>query len=1265
MNKDGESMANDAELTAGDGPSPQSEVTPPVKKKRRWLRLIVIASVLMFVLLVGVVALAPWLVSTAAATRYAESFINEQTDGAISLGNVNLSWFDDCTLTNVAMADAEGRDLFRADSISIPGGVWGVLRRFDIPDEVQIDAPLVVVYTAEGSGDSDSSNNSDSLENDSSADADDAASSGSGPMRIPAIKVVIRKGRVRIVGDKPSNAGEPESADYLIDDLTADIATDSQGNLTASVTGRTPEGSNLKVDGLFEDVLGLINGSFDLANKKGSARIYSDGPIDLKRLSRAIPAEYRASGKVTLDLGVTIENGELRGNLKTELVDIAAEGIGGADQLPPGRLGLVATVLIDGKTATGRFDLEGDAGVAGADFKWPYRDAGPMPDVGEFGESIMAGVVPELPGLALNMSGSLDLAVLARAFPGILNLNDDVSLAEGVLELHELAVNGGQRPTAKLAASLRDVVANTPSGAVRWEPASVELDIASGDDNSLKVRRAFIDANVAKLEASGDLDRLQATISGDLDRVRTRISPLFDLGVDELAGTFETQIELSRASGDRVNATCDLTANQIRYRSGETNLNLPVAKAKARWIVQLKDNEVVEIQADETNVDLGGSITASATGRFNISNGGFSLDVAAPQVQLEQLVALLAGFGVDTGELQRGSVSGTARLERADENAPILSSGDLSARGLQVGTSPQQADLSWNGLRLDTVAERLSVDSVSLESAIAALNVNKGEVSYGSDFRMSGQMKGRADIRKCAKLLGTQGDASAMDNVAGVLVFDANCNADGQQTALKGQASIQDFAFASEDGSVFRDQISATFDARVNTATDSITFDRFMVTGDSGSVDIAGKLDAYSTSQNIQLDGNLKFDWARIMKVVYEMAPAMRDVVTITGRNDSRINVRGPLNLPDRSPPFREASFGANLGWQSAEVAGIPLGSLKLEPSFREGKLTLPLTQIQAAGGTVDFNADPPMLKTPDRLRLLKGIAVTPRLGQQLLSRFNPIFGSATKMDGTLDLTINQLAMPLGDAMNQTGGGSGRLDMNEFHISPDPFLVTLFELGGLGRSELYSINVSGMDFVIQEGRIQYDDFTLNFADHSFDLKFRGSVGFDDTVDLIVSIPVQEQLLRRLKVQGPVGEYAKRLAGTRVEIPMTGSRSNPKLDFAQVDVGSLLKDVVTDTLLDPNALLGVLGQAAGKDGDGKSKTGRKTGAGSGTKGKRKAGAKRRGTKGNKAKGKKKRGVGGLLDDVLKGKKGEGKKDPKKGKKRKGKRRGTGRKRSGER
>ena len=203
------------------------------------------------------------------------------------------------------------------------------------------------------------------------------------------------------------------------------------------------------------------------------------------------------------------------------------------------------------------------------------------------------------------------------------------------------------------------------------------------------------------------------------------------------------------------------------------------------------------------------------------------------------------------------------------------------------------------------------------------------------------------------------------------------------------------------------------------------------------------------------------------------------------------------------------------------------------------------------------------MLKVPGKLQVLDGVVITPELSRSVLSRINPIFLHLTRVEGTASLGTQDVEMPLGDSMKTGGSGKGRLDLVDMKVQPSGLLTELLKLGGLTDDRMYTVQVSGLDLLLERGRISYKDFTLTFP-NEFDMKFYGSVGLDETLDLVVSLPLRAALLERLGVRGPVADYARALTGSRVDIPLVGTRLNPKLDLSRVDVGSLVERAVKES-----------------------------------------------------------------------------------------------------
>jgi hypothetical protein len=118
-----------------------------------------------------------------------------------------------------------------------------------------------------------------------------------------------------------------------------------------------------------------------------------------------------------------------------------------------------------------------------------------------------------------------------------------------------------------------------------------------------------------------------------------------------------------------------------------------------------------------------------------------------------------------------------------------------------------------------------------------------------------------------------------------------------------------------------------------------------------------------------------------------------------------------------------------------------------------------------------------------------------------------------------------------------------------------------------------------MEFTLRDGRLAYNDFTLKVSDE-VSLTFFGSVGFDDKLDLAVRLPIGAPLLERFGVGGEAAEYARLLGGAGIEVPIVGTRLDPRLDMSKVDIKPLIRQAARRLLAEKAGE--VIGGAAGRD-----------------------------------------------------------------------------------
>lgn len=277
--------------------------------------------------------------------------------------------------------------------------------------------------------------------------------------------------------------------------------------------------------------------------------------------------------------------------------------------------------------------------------------------------------------------------------------------------------------------------------------------------------------------------------------------------------------------------------------------------------------------------------------------------------------------------------------------------------------------------------------------------------------------------------------------------------------------------------------------------------------------------------------------------------------------------------------------------WDSVETYGLVLGEATFKTTFRNERFDLPVVTIPVSsaisrqdqpggvlrvGCEIDFSAPDPVLKVPGVLDVAENIPIYHELGSDLLSRIFPIFYEPQKLTGRVSMSVEDLLLPMGESINRTGSGRGKLVLKDVKIISDGLMTNLANLGGLAPpTDLTSMKISDLLFEIKQGRCYYDDLTVTLAE-TLDMKFSGSVGFDDTLDLIVSLPVlPRQLAKLTEVISPdkiaTGIGLDKLSPLLGNIPIIGSRRHIDIRITGTRTRPMLGlPPILDPILKPGA-----------------------------------------------------------------------------------------------
>jgi len=281
--------------------------------------------------------------------------------------------------------------------------------------------------------------------------------------------------------------------------------------------------------------------------------------------------------------------------------------------------------------------------------------------------------------------------------------------------------------------------------------------------------------------------------------------------------------------------------------------------------------------------------------------------------------------------------------------------------------------------------------------------------------------------------------------------------------------------------------------------------------------------------------------------------PELNVVATGEGTNLQRVFERGG-ETPDVSVAVEivdaSLTFRSPHAVQPWEVDDFNL-ALALESSDRTASGR---TEIVVQPGTV-FDHTP----------------VTTQMCDDMLKYIAPILANVTDISGAFSIELDDWRLPA--EAPKAGRGSGRLTVHNIDVGPGPLVRSIARVLGLPASVRLA-DESVVDFEMADGRVEHRG--LEFGIGQLRVGTHGSVGLDETLDIVAEIPIPSGL----SADRPVLDI---LAGKTIKIPIRGTLSEPKVDAAALarsnfegllgdaDIGKLLDDSNLGELLgNPNA-----------------------------------------------------------------------------------------------
>jgi hypothetical protein len=509
-------------------------------------------------------------------------------------------------------------------------------------------------------------------------------------------------------------------------------------------------------------------------------------------------------------------------------------------------------------------------------------------------------------------------------------------------------------------------------------------------------------------------------------------------------------------------------------------------------------------------------------------------------------------------------------------------------------------DARWDGTRNEVVANsaQLVTSTISLAAKDVrycggeqAINQLTGVAAFRTDLGRLASWRQPANTpapyRAQGQITGNVRFAQQADQITGEL------SATGQNLALASmRKSVAATASASRGAQPAGYETiwqEPTLTLRGNTSyqpsTDRLAFDELQIQSNTLQAAAGGAIDKLSTAADVNISGTLNYDLAQVTPL---LRPYLGDGIQLTGREQSRFVMAGKLSdgVPQThvaattpNDPYRlaTATIGTptthwsrrvraqlELPWGGANVYGLPIGPGRLAAALGDGALRIEPLSLAVGEGQLTASPQVRLDPQPSELTLPPGplitnVRISPEVSEAMLKYVAPVLAGATQSEGHFSLQLDGTRVPMSDTKRTDA--AGRLSVHSVRIVPGAMARELIGvaqqiealarrrdpaalLGGINGSgsrpdvTLLNIKDQQVNFRVIDGRVHHQNMEFQVGDIT--MRSQGSVGFDQTVQLTLQVPVQDSWIGKEPLLAG-------LKGQSLQVPVTGTLTRPQLD----------------------------------------------------------------------------------------------------------------------
>jgi hypothetical protein len=735
------------------------------------------------------------------------------------------------------------------------------------------------------------------------------------------------------------------------------------------------------------------------------------------------------------------------------------------------------------------------------------------------------------------VSVDVDLAQVARLLPKTLRLQKNLQITSGRLQANITSQTTGKDVLWQGKIETNDLQATQNGQVLSW-PQPLIVDIAARYiPNQLPtVDRLHCESEFLKMDVTRNADKFQATASCDLTKLRQQLVRFFDLGALGLDGQGTATLTIIPQPQDifRVEGSAEVHGLNLAGPSGQRwqekdvsvkyvalvqpgeRLNVPAASATMQ-----AGPDWVWIQTTEAASDLLGNASLGAKVRIygDIPRWRNRL---GPWVQQITMVPLI-GEGEFSGQVRFTP----QKVDFQDVKADYRNLGLNGANGKVVEPT---FVFTTSGSR-DSKSGQIHLNATQLTTGTISAKFQSLDIGFDTKGKPLLNCQGtvQGEFAKIERWLVDPKDAG---NISGSFTGSVNCKLEqGQSTVALNLVTMNPIIGPVATPYWKESRLTIAANGVYDPEHDALKLDSFRLDSPTAQANGQGQIQQVTGKAVIDLSGRLDYDAVTFQPLLQSN---LSRSATVAGRDSTPFHVQGSLaSFPN------QLSGDMSLGWQRLQAFGSAAGPAKAEMHLKNGEVTCPPVQTTLDQGKLTML---PRLKlSPTELAFGKGTTLdhaklTPQNCDQLLSYISPALARSEQVNGEVSMIVDDGSrIPLMAVEKMEA--SGRITMHSVTIQGGPVIRALALLTR-NNSSVALQKEAVVNFRATKGRIYHDKMELYFPDMM--IRTSGSVGFDDTLDLVVDMTIPPKWL-------PNGPARDSLAKQPLRIPIRGTLSQPQID----------------------------------------------------------------------------------------------------------------------